>query len=138
MTDDDERERSSADATLDPAAIDRLLTALGDAGPAVVSDVIATFLDESARLVTAIRQSVSGAGAAEARDPAHSLKSSAAALGATRLADACADLEVAAEAGDVAAAAGLGRRVQTAHAAAGLALQNVVATLRDGRWGTQR
>lgn len=124
----------SLDSALDPAPIQRLLTTLEEDGPALVIGVITTFFDEAPRLVGEIRQALNSERVADVGKTAHSLKSSAGALGAVRLSDACARLEACARADDMAAVAELVRQVEVEHEAARLALHSAVVALRSGAW----
>ena len=125
------RDGSDGDA-LDLATVQGLLTALG---PSLVSDVIDTFLVEAPRLVGALRDALAGEEVGEIRDGAHSLKSSAAALGAMRVAQASASLETAAGVQDLAAVTKLVAAVEVEHEAATLALHELVDALRAADQG---
>jgi signal transduction histidine kinase/DNA-binding response OmpR family regulator len=81
---------------LDPAARDRLVELTGDAG--FVVDLLAEFRGELAETLTAIRARPDGHD--ELRRHAHSLRSSAANVGAMRLSAAAARLEAAVRDGD--------------------------------------
>jgi HPt (histidine-containing phosphotransfer) domain-containing protein len=61
--------------------------------PEVLVDLLDTYLEESAGLVSAISEGTSQGDLASALRPAHSLKSSSASIGAMRLSRLCADLE---------------------------------------------
>jgi HPt (histidine-containing phosphotransfer) domain-containing protein len=67
----------------------------------------AIFLAEMPRRLAAARGAIRAGDAAGAVLPAHGMKSSSAQLGATALAELCADLERSARAGDLARAAAL-------------------------------
>lgn len=130
-----EGDTPSLDSALDHAAVERLLATLGDEGPALLIAVIHTFLDEAPRLLAATREAVASAQPTATRDGAHSLKSGAAALGATRLSEACSRMETAAAGDDMTAAAELLKRVEAEHETARLALHAAVVDLRAGTWG---
>jgi HPt (histidine-containing phosphotransfer) domain-containing protein len=124
---------SASDGPIDTATIRRVVAALGDDGAALVAGVIETYLAEAPALLGAMRAAMSRGSTAGLRDGAHSLKSSAAALGATRVSEACARLEIAAEAGDEAAAAELVAQAEAEHEAACAALEETIVALGGGR-----
>ena len=74
---------------LDPAAIDRLVVAFGDDGRQVVAELVATFLVEAPRQLASLRHGIAVGDEQAVRRAAHSLKSSAATLGALDLAELC-------------------------------------------------
>ena len=94
----------------DPAPLDDLLEAMGEAGPELVRSLVVTFLDEAPRLLAAAAEAEGAGRNKEVQRAAHSLKSSSAALGALRLSSACRELETAARDGD----AGLGQLLAAA------------------------
>ena len=85
--------------TLDPAAMTRLLEITGG-DQEFVDELIDTFIDDARRRSRRSAPAAAGDIAAVVR-PAHSLKSNAANVGATVLADLCRALEADARAGDV-------------------------------------
>jgi signal transduction histidine kinase/DNA-binding response OmpR family regulator len=87
---------ANADAVLDRGALARLADLIG--GEQYVPELLAEFRTEAARLVEQVREALPDRPEA-ARLPAHSLKSSAANVGAIRLADRAAEVEAAATAG---------------------------------------
>lgn len=116
-----------APVVLDPAAIDRLTRAVGDEGPAVVAELVATFLAESPARLEALRQGLAAGRGSELRVAAHSLKAGAATLGAVELAARCRQLEALGQAGHPGtAAAGLVADVEAEYDRARVALQAVV------------
>jgi len=84
---------------VDPGVIHRLVSSLGEQGSETVAALIDKFLSHApkqlAMLGTALEQHASD----DARREAHTLKSNAAAFGASPLADLCRELESAAKAG---------------------------------------
>ena len=92
---------------LDPAAIDRLVLAVGDDGRDVVAELVATFLAEAPLRLADLRRGVASGDGREAGRPVHSLKSAAATLGALDLAELCRTAEALSRAGDLVAVGGL-------------------------------
>jgi two-component system sensor histidine kinase RpfC len=80
------REAVGQAQVLDPAAIDEL-GALG--GEAFVSDLIACYLEEAGAMLGQAREAVAAGDAQAFRDATHALRSSAANIGAARLAELC-------------------------------------------------
>lgn len=88
--------------TLDRASLDELLAMIGD-DPVLYADLLDTFLADAARYLAELRAaSEAGADADALVRPAHTLKSNARNVGASRLAELCADLEADARGGAVA------------------------------------
>jgi CheY-like chemotaxis protein len=116
---------------LEPAAIERLLSTLGDGGPTLVADLIATFFKEAPRLLATARSG----DADDVGRAAHSLKSAAAHLGANGLEATCRELEAVAKTADRAAAARLVERMQAEYERARGPLEAVAEALerRAGR-----
>jgi CheY-like chemotaxis protein len=84
------------------AARERLIR-LG--GPRLANELAAIYLDEMPRRMAVARSALHEGDAEMLGDAAHGMRSSSAQLGATELASACEEVEVAAERGDVVAAA---------------------------------
>lgn len=78
----------------DQSAIERLRTVAGDQGPGFIEEMAQLFLDETAPALAEIRTAADLRNWKEVSRSAHSLKSSAATLGAMRLAAVCKALEV--------------------------------------------
>jgi HPt (histidine-containing phosphotransfer) domain-containing protein len=119
---------------LDPSAIAGLVDAFGD--PEVVAALVDTFLTDAPTVADTIRSAApddrhSEMRRLELKRAAHSLKSSSAALGATALSSACADLERSALDADDETLRDLAARVVADHQSACQALQTVVARLRN-------
>ncbi|HEX6235507.1 MAG TPA: response regulator [Jiangellaceae bacterium] len=112
--------KSTGVAVLDPTALDRLAELTGDR--AFVATLVAEFRREARTLAQRIRAAGS---AADARLHAHSLKSSAANLGASALSAHAARVEAAARDGDLTAVAALVDELDVEVAAAVHALEHV-------------
>ncbi len=87
------------DPVFDPQVIRGMLEMFGD--PAPVVKVIRLFLEEAPRQVDAVGKALSGGEPEEARRAAHSLKSSAASLGARDLSERSAKIEELTKAGRI-------------------------------------
>lgn len=77
---------------IDVTALEQLGELIGG-DPAMLAELVQTFIDEGAEIVTALRTSIPSADLDELRRGAHSLKSSAQDFGATGLATLSATLE---------------------------------------------
>jgi HPt (histidine-containing phosphotransfer) domain-containing protein len=84
--------------SLDAAALDRLLKKVGG-DPAVVAELIDSFLEDAPHLLADLRRALDAGDAAGARLAAHSLKSNGAEFGALAFSDICRQLETLAKAG---------------------------------------
>jgi CheY-like chemotaxis protein len=93
-------------AELDNAALDKLLTLVGG-DPALLGDLIDSFLQETPPLLVALRRSLEEGNAAGLRQAAHPLKSSSRDFGATRLSELAKELEEMGKAGQLNGAAPL-------------------------------
>lgn len=87
------------EATLDTTALDaiRALDETGAAG--LLRQIVQLYFQTTPRLIGELRQAQAAGSLEEVRNAAHSLKSSSANLGATRLAQMCKSVEHAARAG---------------------------------------
>jgi HPt (histidine-containing phosphotransfer) domain-containing protein len=94
----------SADDALDPAALQYLLEITGG-DEAFLDELVETFVHDAHDQLRSLREAVEAGSVEGLVRPAHSLKSNAANVGATRLAELCRDLEADARAGMVAAPA---------------------------------
>ena len=112
--------------TLDPVAVQRLLSTMGDEGPALVIELVQTFFEEAPRLLETLRRGLTDNSPKEVRRAAHSLKSNGAALGAVRFTSVCRQAEIAAAADDVAGAARLVGQIEAEYETARQALEAVV------------
>ena len=70
-----------------------MIEMVGPDMPDVLVDLLDTYLEESAGLVSTIRQGADTGDLGSVLRPAHSLKSSSASIGAMKLSKLCADLE---------------------------------------------
>lgn len=98
------------DPTLDTAALVDLLETVGD-DPEFLAELIDTYLADGPGLLAELRAGLSSGDGAAVRRAAHTLKSTSATFGATRLAALGREMEAAADTGDLAAVAS---RVETA------------------------
>ncbi|NNM00291.1 MAG: Hpt domain-containing protein, partial [Gammaproteobacteria bacterium] len=87
------RDRHADVATLDPARLESIRSLQGDYGADLLERIIQIFLQSSPKLLEKMQEAAATANAAQLASAAHSLKSSAANLGATALAALCRDLE---------------------------------------------
>jgi PAS domain S-box-containing protein len=111
---------------LDSSALAELEETLGDR--AFLSELIATFLAEAPRLLSALRDGLARGEAEEMRRAAHTLKSNARIFGARALADACEELEALARESRLEAAAEVFERIE-------LDFQRAAAALETRRAG---
>jgi PAS domain S-box-containing protein len=98
VVEDDPAVRASSDVEANQVSIDRkaldTIRALQRQGkPDLLAREINIYLEDSLRLLEALRQAVSQGDAADVKRTAHSLKSSSAHVGAVRLSSLCQDLE---------------------------------------------
>jgi HPt (histidine-containing phosphotransfer) domain-containing protein len=98
---------------LDQSVLDELRESVGD-DDAFIADLVATYIGEGRDHLAAMEAAAAAGDAAAIVRPAHTLKSSSAALGALRLAAIAREIEMAGRAG---AAADLPARVADARAA---------------------
>lgn len=91
---------------LDPVPVQRLAETLGEQGPALVAELLGVFAEDAPTQLAGLRRALDCADVDAARRAAHSLKSTAAMLGAVRLAAAARAVESSAETEDLAGAAG--------------------------------
>ncbi len=78
----------------DPTAIEKLRTVAGDQGSTFVAEMAELFLEETRKLLPELQAGCDGQDWKAVSRLAHSLKSSAATLGAMRLSAACRILEL--------------------------------------------
>ena len=110
---------------LDPEILQTFLVTMGEDGAELLNQLIDTYLCESPKFVGAIEQSTTQADAATLNISAHSLKSSSAALGATRLAKLCKELEVMGRKGQIEEAKALVENLKTEYDKVEAAMQLV-------------
>ncbi len=89
-----------ATGLLDPAPLEDMIEIFGEDGPAIVYEIVETFLSESPELVTRVDLGVESRNLVAIRDGTHTLKSSAGNVGATALANLCQCIESAARNSD--------------------------------------
>jgi len=80
-------------AAVDPMVLEALLQHLGDSGPALAESLVAAWRTDAEQQVATLLRAATEDDRAQAAAVAHSLKSASAAVGAVRLAAACAELE---------------------------------------------
>jgi PAS domain S-box-containing protein len=104
--------RGSAPEQFDAPADLGALVALVGGDPAHMQAVLRSFLRSSAKAREQLRQAVADGDAPAAREIAHKLKAGARSVGASELGETCAQLEQAAESGQVEQFAGLWERLE--------------------------
>ena len=82
-----------ADSPLDERALAQIRSMQRPGAPSLLNKIIGLYLDSSPELLQKLRDAIAGEDAGALRQAAHSLKSSSANLGATRLAALCKELE---------------------------------------------
>ena len=87
------------DPVLDPVVLDELRESVGN-DEEFISDLVATYISEGDEHLAAMEAAAEAGDAAAIVRPAHTLKSSSAALGAMRLAQIARDIEMAGRSGD--------------------------------------
>jgi HPt (histidine-containing phosphotransfer) domain-containing protein len=103
----------ASDDVLDPAVVAELRRAQEAFGnPGFIRQLAGLFLAATPGKMDRIREAFTAGDAAAIREVAHALTTNSGMLGATRMADACAMLEVAAARADLAAAAGAFREAE--------------------------
>jgi signal transduction histidine kinase/CheY-like chemotaxis protein len=90
---DDREAASSADAHIDPKALDNIRTLQRDGAPDILNKAISIYLKESPKFLKALRDAIPAGNAEAIRKAAHSWKSNSASMGAVALADMCKELE---------------------------------------------
>ena len=115
--------------TLDPAALDGLQALVGG-DPAMLAEVIESFLDVAPKLVADLRQGAAEGDPRKLRMAAHSIKASARDFGAGRLAALCQELEDLGRTGRPDEAQALLGRVETELSPVLAALERTVADRR--------
>jgi CheY-like chemotaxis protein len=113
---------------LDPTALETLLEIVGGE-PALLRELIDSFLEEAPPLVGTLRQALEQGDAAELRRAAHTIKSSSNDFGATTLAELCQELETMGKAGTLDGAAELVAQVEHEYEQVRAALEAVRADL---------
>jgi PAS domain S-box-containing protein len=116
--------RAPAAGVIDSTALERLVKIIGDE-PGPLAALIDTFHDDVQRLVGSARQGLQHGQAEEVRRAAHTLKSTGATFGATRLSQLSRSLESLAGAGTLDEAADLIPRIEAEYQAVRIALETV-------------
>ncbi len=98
---------------LDSAVLDELRDSVGG-DDEFIADLVATYVSEGGEHLAAMEAAAAAGDAGAVVRPAHTLKSSSAALGAMRLTEIAREIEIAGRSGD---ASGLAERVADARAA---------------------
>ena len=80
---------SSATGLLDPAPLEEMIEIFGEDGPAIVREIVETFLGESPELVTRVDLGTEDRNLVAIRDATHALKSSSGNVGASALSNLC-------------------------------------------------
>jgi HPt (histidine-containing phosphotransfer) domain-containing protein len=125
-----EADRTGAEQTmvdhrvLDPTALETLLEIVGGE-PALLRELIDSFLEEAPPLVDTLRQALEQGDAAKLRRAAHTIKSSSNDFGATTLAEFCQELETMGKAGTLDGAAELVTQVEKEYEQARVELEAV-------------
>jgi HPt (histidine-containing phosphotransfer) domain-containing protein len=79
---------------IDPSYLRSIQTLQESSGVNLIEPVITTYLDDSPRVLAALREAVATGNPESLRRNAHYFKSSSATLGATRLAELCKEMEL--------------------------------------------
>jgi CheY-like chemotaxis protein len=116
--------RASAAGVIDSAALERLIKIIDDQ-PDLLVGLIDTFHDDVQRLVDSARRGLQQGQAEEVRRAAHTLKSTAATFGATRLSELSRSLEALASSRMLEGAADLILRIEAEYQAVRIALETV-------------
>jgi HPt (histidine-containing phosphotransfer) domain-containing protein len=103
------------DETLDRAALAELLETVGG-DREFLEELIDTYLGDSPSLLADLRAGMSAGDAAAVRRAAHTLKSTSATFGATRLATTCREIEAAAAADELVDLGPLAEAAETEYA----------------------
>ena len=122
------------DPTLDPGPLDELLETVGG-DREFLGELIETYLNDTPALLAALTRGLADGDAVVVRRAAHTLKSTSATFGATRLAWLGREIEAAASADDL---AGLGPQVEAAEAEFDLVAPALRAAGTDGSGAQSR
>jgi PAS domain S-box-containing protein len=117
-------------ATIDAETLRGLRATLGD-DPAIVADLIDTFLAAAPKLVAGARQAATDGNVEEVRRTAHTLKSNGATFGATTLFELCRGLEAMGKTGKLEEAQRLVAQIETEYERVGQVLESVRTELRN-------
>jgi CheY-like chemotaxis protein len=112
-----QKEHATVTATIEYKAWDSIRALQRKGQPDMLAKVVGMYLDDSDRLMKALRQAVPAQDSAAVREAAHSLKSSSATLGAMALAGHCKELEAMGQAQSLLQAAELLTKLEAEYAA---------------------
>ena len=122
-----DRDDPDAAPPLDPAVLETLRSLQEEGEPDLFAELAGMFLDDAALQLEGLREALGEADAKKVRGISHALKGSAGNMGAARVSEVCAELEMAGESGDLAAAPGLLGRLEEELSFARPALEAEVA-----------
>ncbi len=129
----EDRGVTGAGPPLDAAVLETLRSLQEEGEPDILAELARMFLDDAALRLEELRRAIGEADAGKVRGVSHALKGSSGNMGATRVSEACADLEEAGESGDLAEAPRLLERLEEELGLARPALEAGVA-----RWANAR
>jgi two-component system, sensor histidine kinase and response regulator len=122
-----DRDAPDAAPPLDPAVLETLRSLQEEGEPDLLTELAGMFLDDAALQLEGLREAIGEADAQRVRSISHALKGSSGNMGATRVSEVCAELEMAGESGDLAPAPGLLERLEEELSLARPALEAEVA-----------
>jgi CheY-like chemotaxis protein len=122
-----DRDAPDAAPPLDPAVLETLRSLQEEGEPNLLTELAGMFLDDAALQLEGLREAIGEADAQRVRGISHALKGSSGNMGATRVSEVCAELEMAGESGDLAPAPGLLERLEEELSLARPALEAEVA-----------
>jgi PAS domain S-box-containing protein len=125
---------TSLSTELNRAALDNLRALVGG-DPALLGELIDSFLQDTPPLLVALRRSLDEGSAEGVRQAAHPLKSTSRDFGATRLSELARELEAMGKAGTLEGAAALVAQVEAEYSGVKAALEAVRAGENEGRNG---
>jgi HPt (histidine-containing phosphotransfer) domain-containing protein len=108
---------------IDPKVLQELQDMLGEPASEALSEIIDSYLENTPKLIEAIRTAVSCQDTASLQQAAHTLKSSSAALGATYLAQLCEELEEVGRSSTVTSETGKASQLETEYEVVKVTLQ---------------
>ncbi len=123
-----EGRQAAAGSAFDRGVFDQLREDLG--GTAALRDVVETFLERTPPVITALRDAAARADAPGLRRAAHMIKGTSAILGASELAEQCAEIERAGRTGSVADAGSRVTAVEASYRTIAAALKAEIERLR--------
>ena len=108
---------------LDPKALQALRDMAGEDASEIITKVIDSYLEDAPQLLQALNAAITQGNATALLNAAHTLKSTSATLGATKLSQLCKDLEIIGRAGTTSDALVLASQVKAEYARVQAALQ---------------